>query len=306
MPQVSVIVPTFNRRRFLQPAVESVFAQTYTDWELVIADDGSDEETQAYLSSIRSPPARIIWLKHSGNPSRVRNAAIHSAAGRYLAFLDSDDVWAPTKLERQMRALQEFPSSRWCYTLENMIDAMGLPYAKTVRTFAPKDGWIFEPLLKLQLAMSMPTILASRDLVEEIAGFDEQLRFGEWHDFCLRLALKAEVVAVRESLCSVRTHDEHYSADRIGEQSGWMQLYKKMADLAPDREMRAYCLKVCADTSLRIAWLQSNERAHRASLATLARALPFAWRYPHWWSGALRRLLRPAIPMALISTFRRR
>jgi glycosyltransferase involved in cell wall biosynthesis len=86
MPNVSIILPTFNRAKFLRLAIESVFAQTYTDWELIIVDDGSAEETRAYLRSIATPQVVTIWLQHSGNPSQVRNAAISVASGRYLAF----------------------------------------------------------------------------------------------------------------------------------------------------------------------------------------------------------------------------
>ena len=71
---------------------------------MIIADDGSSEETRVYLRSITVPRVRTIWLEHCGNPSRVRNAAIEAASGRYLAFLDSDDIWAPSKLEKQIGA----------------------------------------------------------------------------------------------------------------------------------------------------------------------------------------------------------
>src|SRR5579872_455926 len=98
MARVSVIVPTFNRLRFLKPAIESVYAQTYADWDMTIADDGSDDETRVYLSSLRGLRTRVLQLDHTGNPSYVRNVAIGAATGHYLAFLDSDDVWAPTKL----------------------------------------------------------------------------------------------------------------------------------------------------------------------------------------------------------------
>ena len=116
MPTISVILPTFNRSRFLRSAVASVFAQSYTDWELIIADDGSDEETRSYLRGIMGPRVKTLWLSHSGNPSRVRNTAIEAANGRYLAFLDSDDVWAPAKLEKQIGAFRERANSRWSYT----------------------------------------------------------------------------------------------------------------------------------------------------------------------------------------------
>jgi teichuronic acid biosynthesis glycosyltransferase TuaG len=89
---------------------------------MIIADDGSTEETRSYLRSITDPRLRTIWLRHSGNPSLVRNAAIAAAQGRYLAFLDSDDVWAPSKLEKQMRALGDRSQAGWSYTNCHLIE----------------------------------------------------------------------------------------------------------------------------------------------------------------------------------------
>ena len=304
MPTVSIILPTFNRTKFLELAIQSVFAQSYTDWEMIIADDGSTEDTRAYLRSITAPQVRTIRLRHCGNPSRVRNAAIDAANGRYLAFLDSDDIWAPSKLEKQISALREHTGARWSYTTCDLIDDNGHPLVEEgLRAPVPLEacvaGWIFEPLLRLQVAISMPAIVADRDLVDEIGGFDEQQRFGEWHDLCLRLALKSEVVALPEPLCSVRIHNDHYSADKIAEQIGWMQLYTKMANLAPSPVLRSYCVRVCAETSLNVARLHGNQGHYRAALQTLRKALPFAWRYPQWWWGALKRVARPAVPRVL-------
>src|SRR5579863_3753675 len=91
---VSVVLPAFNRLRFLRPAIESVSAQTFADWELIIADDGSDLETRQYLQSFADDPrVTVVWLEHTGKPSMVRNAAVLRAAGEYVAFLDSDDLW---------------------------------------------------------------------------------------------------------------------------------------------------------------------------------------------------------------------
>jgi glycosyltransferase involved in cell wall biosynthesis len=307
MPTVSVILPTFNRKKFLQLAIESVFSQTYTDWEMIIADDGSNEETRAFLRSIATPQVRTIWLRHSGNPSQVRNAAIDVAGGRYLAFLDSDDIWAPSKLERQIKALRERATCRWSYTNCDLIDERGCPLANEILvTPVPPDGCIFEPLLRLQVGISMPTVVADRDLVREIGCFDEQQRFAEWQDLCLRLAMKSEVVALRESLCSVRIHDEHYSADKVAAHLGWMQLYKKMADLAPSPTLRSYCDRVRAETSLDVARCQGDTGDYGEVLTTLLKSLPFSWRYPQWWWGALKRLARPAVPRFLMSALRRR
>src|SRR5690242_3143691 len=97
-PSVTVILPTYNRCGYAREAVASVLAQDFDDWELIIADDGSDRETRAFLDGLSDPRIVVILLPHSGRPSRVRNAAIARARGRYLAFLDSDDCWERTKL----------------------------------------------------------------------------------------------------------------------------------------------------------------------------------------------------------------
>lgn len=284
----------------------SVFAQTCTNWELIIADDGSGEETREYLRSIESPRVRIVWLSRCGNPSRVRNAAIAAARGRYLAFLDSDDVWAPSKLEKQLRALRDSAGARWSYTMEDLIDEHGRPVVNpTLPTFAVRDGWIFEALLKLDVAMSMPTVVADRELIKSMGGFDEQLRFAEWHDLCLRLALESEVVVVREPLCSVRMHNQHYTADKIAEQTGWMQLYEKMSNLVPSRALRQHCERVRAETSLTLARLLGDRGNYRGGLSVLRKALVFSWRSPLWWWGAIKRVVRPAVPSALLSLVRR-
>ncbi|HYM28419.1 MAG TPA: glycosyltransferase family 2 protein, partial [Steroidobacteraceae bacterium] len=82
-------MPTFDRLQFLPPAIGSVFAQTLTDWELIIADDGSGEDTRAYLRSLTDPRVRVLWMAHSGRPGVMLNAALRAARGEYVAFLDS-------------------------------------------------------------------------------------------------------------------------------------------------------------------------------------------------------------------------
>jgi len=305
VPAVSVILPSFNRTKYLRLAVESVYAQTYTDWEIIIADDGSSEETQAYLRSMESARVRTIWLPHSGNPSQVRNAAIAAADCRYLAFLDSDDIWAPPKLERQLAALSGRPSCRWSYTACDRIDENGSPLInEQLRAMVPQDGWIFEPLLKLEISVAMPTVVASRTVIGELGGFDEQQLFGEFHDFSLRLALRGEVVALRDPLCSVRAHAEHYSADRVAANISWMRLYKKMADLAPTAELRSHCAWMRASTSLALANVLSANGRNGAAWAALQSALGFSWSYPKWWYGVAKTAVRSALPMSLVTMIR--
>jgi glycosyltransferase involved in cell wall biosynthesis len=306
MPSVSVILPTFNRVQFLAPALACVYAQTWKDWELVIADDGSDEATRAYLREA-APGARVLWLPHSGNPSRVRNAAIAAAQGQYLAFLDSDDLWPADKLEKQIGALRADPSRRWSYTLCDHIDGAGRPHARKRRPAAEfPEGRVFEPLLTLEFSIAMPTVVAERELAVAVGGFDEQQRFGEFHDFCVRLAMQSEVLLLRERLCSVRVHTEHYSGDRVAATLGWMRLHEKMAALAPSPALRSRCEQLRALATVELARLQGDRGCYRDAWTTLRRASASAGRYPQWWWGVFKTLARAAVPKGWRLALRRR
>src|SRR5687768_13275178 len=109
VPEVSVVLSTFNRLNYLRESVDSVCAQSFRDWELIIADDGSAEATTDFLSTLADPRIKVLLLQHSGNPATVRNAAIREARGRFVAFIDSDDLWLPLKLERQLAAMAVHP-----------------------------------------------------------------------------------------------------------------------------------------------------------------------------------------------------
>lgn len=294
MPSVSIVLPTFNRTAFLKRAVESAFAQTYSDWELVICDDGSAEETRTWLRSIESAAVRVVWLEHCGNPARVRNAAIDTARGRYLAFLDSDDLWSPCKLERQL-AIMERSRLRWSYTSCDRIDEREQPLPASLPvTSVPRAHAVVEALLNLSLAIPMPAVVAEKSLVEELGCFDEALRYGEFHDLCLRMAMRCEGAGLPEALCSVRAHGEHYSADRIAAHGDWMRLYEKMQTLVPNAGLRAVCVRMRAQMALRLANGQGARGDLRGAWNTLRAGRVFHWRHAVLWPRAAVALLRPA------------
>jgi glycosyltransferase involved in cell wall biosynthesis len=271
----------------LPSTLRSIFSQTFVDWEMIVVDDGSDEPTLTYLNSIDDVRVKIVALPHCGNPGRVRNCGLAVASGEYVAFLDSDDIWAETKLERQLTTIAQNPRSRWSYTACDRIDAAGEPIANALLASMPIPcGWIFERLLKLETSISMPALLAELSLVREAGGFDESLRFGEFHDLSLKLALRAEVAPVSVVQCSIRAHSEHFSADRTAAIGDWMRLYEKWSHLAPTAVQRKYCKRMRAHTSLRLAGTQLNAGGTRAALMTLASAARFSLRYPAWCAGA--------------------
>jgi glycosyltransferase involved in cell wall biosynthesis len=202
-PRVSVILPTCNRLEYLRLAVESVLAQTFTAWELVIADDGSDEPTRAYLRQLESPPRiRVIWLEHSGYCSKVRNAALREARGELVAFIDSDDVWAPEKLQLQAAVTQQ-----WSYTGYRLVDAKGDPISvANVSPWVPYEGDVSKQILADQAHVSTPSVMVRKRLLEEVGYFDEQLKLFEDYDLWLRLLTRSPVTVIDKPLVSIRKH----------------------------------------------------------------------------------------------------
>jgi glycosyltransferase involved in cell wall biosynthesis len=304
MPAISVILPAFNRAPLLRSAIKSVFAQTLSDWELIVADDGSTGDAREYLASIRDPRVTVLWLRHSGNPAKVRNAALRQARGGLLAFLDSDDLWAPTKLERQRDALTADSTRKWCYVHTDCIDATGTRLDGVSQTF-PGEGWIFERLLRdLRAQIAMPSIAADLELVRSIGGFDERLLFAEDLDLGLRLAMHSPVVAVSEPLCSIRIHADSYSSDRVGEYRARIELYRKFVDLLREPHLRDVCRGMLAEQSLVLAGLLGDRSDYGGVIRTLAGALPIAWHRRAWAAGAVRALVRPLVPGRALAIYR--
>ncbi|HEX2493507.1 MAG TPA: glycosyltransferase family 2 protein [Steroidobacter sp.] len=305
-PTVSVILPTFNRLKYLRPALESVFAQSFADWELIIADDGSDEETRAFLGALTSlRRVKVLWLSHTGRPAAVRNAALREAAGEYVAFLDSDDVWLPSKLEVQIRSLSRRGACKWAYAGFTLVDQAGDPRPRgdDERWLFP-EGWIFEPLLKMQAIVAAPTVLACRAFVAGIGGFDESLRACEDYDLWLRLAARSEVDVIRESLVLVRRHADHY-ADDITALEGWRSVLEKTRGAGLDRRIDSIVQAELAKVSARLARSHAVAGSARGVLQTLLQSWRYSWRYRQWWFGAFEAATRVYAPAGMRRAVRR-
>lgn len=127
---VSIVMPAYNAAKTIRSSVESIQAQTVTDWELVVIDDGSKDDTAAILSELAASDSRIRFLQNEKNSgaSYTRNRAVELAQGEWIAFLDSDDMWKPEKLEKQLRLAGEHPDMVICYTASSFINDDGEPY----------------------------------------------------------------------------------------------------------------------------------------------------------------------------------
>jgi glycosyltransferase involved in cell wall biosynthesis len=296
-PLVSIVLPTCNRLRFLRPAVESLFAQSFDDWELVIADDGSDQPTRRYLQALNAlPRVQLVWLSHCGTPAIVRNAALRQARGSFVAFMDSDDLWMPTKLQRQIDVLRSRPRCRWSYTAFSQIDGSGATLAEeATRRWVPYEGSIFEPLTTGGVSIRTPSVLASRALILRAGGFDETLSSAEDYDLWLRLALESDIAIVDEPLVLVRRHDENHSRAWQSAFVGRDRALSKLQDRV-DRGRRSLLRKERVNTALILALTHAALGESAGVLQALCRSVPYSWSYPHWWLRGAKTLLRANLP----------
>jgi len=275
MPEVSIILPTYNRLPLLRKAVDSVLAQTYRDFELVVVDDGSTDGTRDYLAAIEDPRVRPIWLEHRGDLTLARSAGLRHVHGEWVAFLDSDDLWLPEKLALQLQRLAAHPTCRWSYTGYSLVDADERPLPERSAVLGrPISGHILEPLLRFEVAVSVVAMLVQRSLIDEIGGFDEMIPIRSDYDFALRLAACSEVCALPENLVLVREHAERTTAhlrhlDLYADQE---RTFRKAAAAATNHRIRALCLRQCAAQLAGQASALSQEGSHRAAFVAIVRA----------------------------------
>lgn len=259
----------------LRKAVDSVLAQTYRDFELVVADDGSTDGTRDYLETIEDPRVRPIWLEHRGGLTAARSAGLRHVRGVWVAFLDSDDLWLPDKLALQLQRLAASPSCRWSYTGYSLVDADERPLPGRVALRRRLiSGYILVPLLKFEVGVAVQAMLVERSLIDEIGGFDETIPVRSDYDFALRLAARSEVCALPENLTWIREHAGRTTA-RLRHVDLYVtqeRIFRKAAAAATDPGIRALCLRQCAAQLAGQAGALSREGSHRAALAALVRA----------------------------------
>jgi glycosyltransferase involved in cell wall biosynthesis len=309
-PEVSIVLPTFNRLQYLRPAIDSIFAQTFTDWELIVADDGSEGETAAYLAALADPPrVKVLRLPHTGNPGAVRNAAWRAALGEYIAFLDSDDVWLPQKLALQIASLRSHPQRGWSHTAFTVIDDSGnLLTGTRARWWPAAEGWILDRLIKMETVIAIPSVVVRRQLLEQVGGFDLEQRMCEDYDLWLRLAALSEIDGVRETLLLVRSHREHFHKDPIVFEDRGRAL-AKMLSAGTDPSLHSVLRRERAKVAAGLARSHALCGGRLAALRTLMKSSQYSWGYPEWWLGgaeAAARALAPASILRIARFLRRR
>lgn len=210
-PLVSVIIPTFNRREWVVRAVDSVLAQTFTDIEVIVVDDGSSDGTGDLVRQRFGSDQRVHYLRQANAERAVaRNTGICAARGKYVAFLDSDDQWLPHKLARQVPLLESHPDLAFVFSGFAWIDEADERIKEVLSECrdGKTQGDIFEELLISNVVGSL-TVVARRSALDEAGMFNTDRRlipFAEDWELWLRLAYRRQVGYVAEPLALHRVH----------------------------------------------------------------------------------------------------
>jgi glycosyltransferase involved in cell wall biosynthesis len=295
-PVVSIVLPTYNRLPLLRETVASVFAQTLKDWELIVVDDGSTDDTVAWLESLDDSRVVVVRQSHTANRSRLRNLGVARSRAPWIALLDSDDLWLPEKLATQLDRLSAHPNCRWSCTGVRFIDGAGNPIAQRAGpTYRAQSGWILEQLLTFTAAATMTTLIVHRSLFDEVGGFDEAFLFREDYEFELRLAAHSEIHALEEALTVVRHHPARTSKSKpVAELHRASEMvFRKVSSGTSDARIRGICRRQCAMQLASRARVLSGEGEYRAALASAVDAIreaPFA---VETWKSAASCILRP-------------
>jgi glycosyltransferase involved in cell wall biosynthesis len=193
MPAISVVIPVFNGEKTIRETVNSVLNQTFSDFELIVINDGSTDSTLEILDSIQDSRLKVISYSNAGLAAS-RNRGITHATGEFISFLDADDLWLPEKLAEQLKALQTNPEAAVAYSWTDYINAESqfLQSGSHISV----SGDVFSKLIVINFIESGSNVLIRKSALNEVGNFDEALTAAEDWDMFLRLAARYHFVAV--------------------------------------------------------------------------------------------------------------
>lgn len=209
-PRVSVVVPAYNAAATIGQALESVFGQSFQDFEVVVVDDGSTDNTRRVLAGY-GDRIRVLAKANEGKPAAARNLGVRAAAGQLVAFLDADDWWREDKLERQVAVFGGRPEVGLVYTGDATVDADGKTLS--VNPCPPGARGRIYDLLTVRNVMVGSSVMARRMAIVHAGGFDEGLTSIENWDLWIRIARDWTIEYIDEPLTLYRVHEGNRSSN---------------------------------------------------------------------------------------------
>ncbi|ABA20473.1 Glycosyl transferase, family 2 [Trichormus variabilis ATCC 29413] len=274
MPKVSVVIPAYNAMPYLPETLDSVLRQTYNDFEVIVVNDGSSDKTEEFISQILDPRIKLISQANQGLAG-ARNTGILNASGEYIAFLDADDIWEPTKLEKQVKVLDENPEVGLVYTWVAYINEQGKSTGKIFKNQV--EGYVWPQLTEHNIVECGSVAMVRQICFEKIGLFDRNLgSYVEDWDMWLRIATSYDFKVVKEALVYYRQRSNSASKNwEAMAQSFAIVIEKAFATASPDLQVLKN--KSYGFTYLCLAWkpLQSLQKDYQKSREFCQQALVY-------------------------------
>ncbi len=210
IPPVSVVIPTYNSASAVREALESVLAQTYSDFEVIVVDDGSTDNTESVMRSFGD---RVSYLKQDNRGAgAARNQGIQRSRGEYVAFLDSDDLWLPTKLAEQVPLLDRDSEIGLVYSDWAVVSEQGETDSSHLRNLPAASGYVFDDLVQSGFILTSGTVVR-RSCLDDVGYFDETLSIAQDYDLWLRICYRWKVALVNKPLVTKRNWNGSLSSN---------------------------------------------------------------------------------------------
>lgn len=290
-PAVSVVIPAYGCAAYIGACLDSVFAQTFKDFETIVVNDGSPD-TPEFERAIEPYRERINYVRQENRgPAAARNAAVMLARGRYVAFLDADDLWLPDYLAEQLRAFEEDPALDLVYADALLFGGSRMD-GQTFMELHPSNGEVtLESLIDFRVTAITTCVVARREAVVSVGLFDEEFTHAEDFHLWARLAQSGHRLGYqRRVLARHRVHDASLTANKARLFEGQLRVYRKLSQMAGltarERELlETQMARSAADLALEQGKASLVSGQYEEAAAALARANDF------YRSGKLRVVL---------------
>jgi len=288
---VSVVIPTHDRGRVVVEAIESALAQTHPPLEVIVVDDGSTDDTAERVGRLRDARVRYLRRSHAG-VSAARNAGIAVATGDLVAFLDSDDLWKPDKVEAEIAALARYPSAGGVFSdLEKVDGATFVPsFMRRTRVFsrllaerAYREGLLLSAralylCLLQEVPIKTPALTVRRSALERAGGFNEAWTSSEDWEFLLRFARRESLVYVDRPLAVIRISAD--SLHRRDQERGELMMLRLLASerrRVADPEARRAATVGIVERAKHLSWYYRDRGRRLAAARTCLHAFRLVW-----------------------------
>ncbi len=230
-PLVSVIIPTFNVEHYIEGTISSVLKQSYTNFEIIVVDDSSNDKTPEKVQKLSNSDNRIKYFQidHAGRPSVPRNFGIRKASGELIAFLDGDDLWTKNKLRDQVAYFINNPGYAFVYSVSVTVGAGIFSSHYEVLPLLHKAARSYDDLIAKGNSITCSSVLVKKVLLDEVNGFDEDPKLAvEDYDLWLRLSKLGSIGFVPRLHVYYSVHPSQFSGD-------WQTKQKRLDYLAAKR-----------------------------------------------------------------------